>query len=221
MKESKKNQNEPSPPNYTLSAKSTAILLAAGESSRMGQLKAVLPWHGSPMLDHQINSLFDGGIDEIIVVLGHQKDLLLPMLHHYKSVIPIYNRDYLSGKATSIKSGLSKINKLNTGCILLLNVDQPRSSATIQTLLQKHLSSQALITIPSFNGKGGHPIIFDISLLENLLEIEEASQGVKSVVSENQSKLQKVPLDSEEVLWDLNTPDEYLYASDKSGQYPH
>ena len=65
------------------------------------------------MLDHQINSLFDGGIDEIIVVLGHQKDLLLPMLQHYKSVIPIYNRDYLSGKATSIKSGLSKINKLN------------------------------------------------------------------------------------------------------------
>ena len=100
----------------------------------------------------------------------------------------------------------------------MLIVDQPRSSATIQTLLQKHLSSQALITIPSFNGKGGHPIIFDISLLENLLEIEEASQGVKSVVSENQSKLQKVPLDSEEVLWDLNTPDEYRYASDKSRQ---
>ena len=184
----------------------------------MGQLKAILPWHGSPMLDHQIHSLFDGGIDEVIVVLGHQKDLLLPMLQHYAFVIPVYNRDYLSGKTTSIKSGLSKINKMTTDCILLLNVDQPRSSTTIQTLLQHHRSSQALITIPSFNGKGGHPIIFDISLLKDLLDISEASQGVKSVVSENHSKLQKVPLDSEEVLWDLNTPDEYRYASDKSRQ---
>ena len=105
---------------------------------------------------------------------------------------------------------------MDTDCILLLNVDQPRSATTIKTLLQHHQSSEALITIPSFNGKGGHPIIFDISLLEELSHIEEASQGVKSVVNTNQSKLQNVPIDSEEVLWDLNTPDEYRCAADKS-----
>ena len=182
----------------------------------MGQLKATLPWHGSPMLEHQIRSLFDGGVDQIIVILGHQKDLLLPILQQYESVTPIYNHNYLSGKTTSIKCGLSKIKEMDTECILLLNVDQPRSSTTIKTLLQHHQSSQALVTIPSFNGKGGHPIIFDITLLEELLHIEEASQGVKSVVNKNQSKLQKIPVSSEEVLWDLNTPDEYRFASDKS-----
>jgi len=182
----------------------------------MGQLKAMLPWHGSPMMEHQIRSLFDGGVDEIIVVLGHQKDLLLPMIQQYESVIPIYNHNYISGKTTSIKCGLSQIKEMDTDCILLLNVDQPRSATTIKTLLQHHQSSEALITIPSFNGKGGHPIIFDISLSEELSHIEEASQGLKSVVNTNQSKLQKVPIDSEEVLWDLNTPDEYRCASDKS-----
>ena len=182
----------------------------------MGQLKATLPRHGSPKLEHQIRSLFDGGVDQIIVILGHQKDLLLPILQQYESVTPIYNHNYLSGKTTSIKCGLSKIKEMDTECILLLNVDQPRSSTTIKTLLQHHQSSPALITIPSFNGKGGHPIILDISLLEELSHIEEASQGIKSVVNENQSKIQKVPVSSEEVLWDLNTPDEYRCASDKS-----
>jgi molybdenum cofactor cytidylyltransferase len=200
-------------------AQSIAILLAAGESKRMGQLKALLPWQGRTMLEHQVNSLHDGGLDKIIVVLGHGKGKLLPLLTDPEYVTPIYNPNYLSGKTSSIKRGLSQIDATNTDYVMLLNVDQPRSSNIIRTLAQYHETSRSLITIPSFNGKGGHPIIFDLSLLPDLLKIEESTQGIKSVVTQNQDRLQKVDVCYEEVLWDLNTPEEYHKISAKFEAY--
>ena len=57
-----------------------AILLAAGESSRMGQLKALLPWRGATLIEHQVASLFEGGVDRIVVVVGHEADRLVLLL---------------------------------------------------------------------------------------------------------------------------------------------
>ena len=57
-----------------------AILLAAGESRRMGELKALLPWQGATLIEHQVASLFDGGVDGIVAVVGHQADHLVPLL---------------------------------------------------------------------------------------------------------------------------------------------
>jgi len=215
LKEFKINQNELSQRRQKPVAQSTAILLAAGESKRMGKLKALLPWQGRTMLEHQVNSLFEGGLDKIIVVLGHRKEKLLLLLKDHKYVSPIYNPNYLSGKTSSIKCGLAQIHATDTDYVMLLNVDQPRSSHLIRTLAQYHESSKSLITIPSFNGKGGHPIIFDISLLPDLLKIEESTQGIKSVVTHNQDSLQKMDVCHEEVLWDLNTPEEYQKISAK------
>ncbi|MQF94116.1 MAG: hypothetical protein FI731_00360, partial [SAR202 cluster bacterium] len=57
-----------------------AILLAAGESSRMGQLKALLPWQGATLIEHQLHSLLNAGIDRVVVVLGHDVDRLKPIV---------------------------------------------------------------------------------------------------------------------------------------------
>ena len=193
-----------------------AILLAAGESRRMGQLKALLPWQGDTLLGCQVSSLLQAGIEQVIVVLGHQRDRLLPLLEGRDGVIPVFNPDYQAGKTTSIKTGIKAVlpspQAADAQTLVLLNVDQPRTSETISTLLSRHETSDCLITIPVFQGKGGHPIILDCSLLPELLEISEASQGIRSVVKDHEERLQRVEMDTHEVLWDLNTPEQYQAA---------
>ncbi len=189
-----------------------AILLAAGESRRMGQLKALLPWQGDTLLGCQVSSLLQAGIHQVVVVLGHKRDKLLPLLEGRDRVIPVFNPDYRAGKTTSIKTGLRARQAADAQTLVLLNVDQPRTSETISTLLSKHESSDCLITIPVFQGKGGHPIIFDCSLLPELREIAELSQGIRAVVSKHEERMQRVEMDTPGILWDLNTPEQYQAA---------
>ena len=189
-----------------------ALLLAAGESRRMGQLKALLPWRGAPLLSHQVSALRQAGADRVIVVVGHQADHLKPLLEGQEGVEWVVNPDYLQGKTTSIKAGLATIGEGQTEVLLILNVDQPRSVETIGHLLQQHSASSSLITIPTFGGKGGHPIIVSSQLLGELMDINEETQGVRAVVDRHKERTRRLELDAPEVLWDLNTPEQYEQA---------
>jgi len=189
-----------------------AILLAAGESSRMGRLKALLPWRGRPLLQHQVSALRDGGVDRVVVVLGHRADELSPLLDDVEGVDRVLNPEYLLGKTTSIKVGLSAVDREVVDEILLLNVDQPRSSADIANILQTHRTGDYSVTIPTCGGKGGHPIALSAGLMDELLAIDEESQGVKAVVQRRPESVNRFPLEHSEILLDLNTPEQYRQA---------
>ena len=193
-------------------AATTAILLAAGESRRMGQLKALLQWQGASLLEHQVKTLLAAGADRVVVVVGHRADELTALLEGMDRVSWKLNPDYLQGKTTSTKTGLSALVPGRADTLLVLNVDQPRSEATVSYLLDQHRRSGSLITIPEFQGKGGHPLLLNASLLDELLQIEEETLGVKAVVRRHQSSTSRVPMDGPEVLWDLNTPEQYEEA---------
>jgi len=186
-----------------------AILLAAGESRRMGQLKALLPWQGVSLIKHQVASLRAGGVDQVVVVLGHRPDELKSELGDTAGVSWQLNPDYLQGKTTSIKVGLNALGTDQLQALLLLNVDQPRSAGVVRFLLEDYLSQGSLITIPTHNGKGGHPIILSPTLLDELRGIDEETFGIKAVVQRHLEDTRRVEMDSPEVLWDLNTPEEY------------
>ena len=189
-----------------------AVLLAAGESSRMGQLKALLDWRGKTLLDHQVDALLEGGADRVVVVLGHRADDLRPLLEDKDGVSWTHNPDYLRGKTTSIKAGLAALDATAVEEILLLNVDQPRSAADVARILAAHRASGCSITVPEYRGKGGHPIVLSSALLPELLVIDEESQGIKAVVRRRPQAVQRVSLDNPEILLDLNTPEQYAAA---------
>ena len=193
-------------------AATTAILLAAGESRRMGQLKALLQWQGASLLQHQVKTLLAAGVDRVVVVVGHRAGELTALLEGMDGATWRLNPDYLQGKTTSIKTGLGALDAEDTGTVLVLNVDQPRSAETVSFLLERHQRSGSLITIPEYEGKGGHPILVDASLLGELLQIDEETLGVKAVVRRHQPSTSRVPMDGPEVLWDLNTPEQYEEA---------
>ena len=207
-----------------------AILLAAGESSRMGQLKALLPWQGRTLLEHQVSCLLEGGAQRVVVVLGHRADDLRPLLEGKDGVSWTLNPDYLQGKTTSIKAGLSALPSSlplegegkgggeGVQEILLLNVDQPRSADDVARILAAHRSGDNAVTVPEYRGKGGHPIVLSAALLPELREIGEESQGIKAVVRRRPEAVKRVPLDNPEILLDLNTPDQYRAAVESAGR---
>ena len=189
-----------------------AILLAAGESTRMGRLKALLPWHGQTLLEHQVSCLLNGGAERVVVVLGHRADELRPLLEGKEGVDWTLNHDYRQGKTTSIKAGLSALAPNAVEDILLLNVDQPRTAADVACILSAHRARGYPVTVPEYRGKGGHPIVLSAALLPELREIGEESQGIKAVVRRRPESVNRVPLENPEIVLDLNTPEQYRAA---------
>ena len=199
----------------------SAILLAAGVSRRMGTLKALLDWQGRPLIIHQIAALREAGADEVIVVLGHRADELQARIGANRDVYNlgrvrcVINEDYAQGKTTSIKTGLWALGPSadSDAAILMLNVDQPRSAGIIKRTLDAHHDADAnLITIPTYRGKGGHPIVVSRSLYSELIAIDEKTQGMRAVTERHCDATQRVELGAAELLWDVNTPEQYQAA---------
>ena len=181
---------------------------------------------GRPLIIHQIVSLREAGADEVIVVLGHRADELQARVGVNRDVYNlggarcVTNEDYAQGKTTSIKTGLWALGPSADpdAAILMLNVDQPRSAGIIrQTLAAHHHGDGNLITIPTYRGKGGHPIAVSRGLYHELIAIDEQTQGMRAVTERHRDATQRVELGAPELLWDVNTPEQYQAALRESG----
>lgn len=191
----------------------SAILIAAGESTRMGRSKALLSWRRETLLSYQIKCLVEAGVSKVIVVLGHDADQLKPYVTKADNVLCIVNEQYSLGKTTSIKAGLKVIDN-ETEAILILAVDQPRTSAIISEVIASHRRTQALITSPRYDGHGGHPLIFSVKLRRNLEQITEEHQGVREIFQSHLSQINQVEIDDPMISLDMNTVDIYNGAKE-------
>jgi molybdenum cofactor cytidylyltransferase len=188
----------------------SAILTAAGESTRMGRPKPLLPWCGVTLVEYQVSNLVRAGVSEVVAVLGHKADDIAPYVYG-PNVRHVVNHEYRMGKSTSVKVGLAAIAR-DADAILLLAVDQPRPSAIISQVIQSHLESRALITSPRHQGRGGHPVIFSGSLRAEMERISEGSEGLRAVFRAHESEVNTVQIDDPRIRLDLNTYEEYEKA---------
>lgn len=196
-------------------ARVSAILTAAGESTRMGAPKPLLPWRGATLVEHQVACLLDGGCDEVVVVLGHAADEVAPLVRG-DGVRAVVNADYRLGKTTSIRAGLASADP-SASAILLLAVDQPRTVAIVGRVVRAHLDGGGLITSPRYRGRGGHPLIFSAKLRPELEGITEENQGIREVFDAHRSDVLEVHLDDPMLRLDLNTPEDYEAAHARWG----
>ncbi|MDP3064849.1 MAG: nucleotidyltransferase family protein, partial [Chloroflexota bacterium] len=188
-----------------------AVLLAAGQSTRMGQLKALLPWRGQTLLERQVASLLEAGIAQVVVVLGHEAERLKPLVDGKRGVRVVLNPRYREGKTTSIKTGVDALPS-DVEHLVLVGVDQPRSPETYRSVVQAHLRAGALITKPYYKGVGGHPPVFSRQVFGELAALREETLGLKELMRRRIEQVQKVELDTPEVLLDLNRPEDYQAA---------
>jgi CTP:molybdopterin cytidylyltransferase MocA len=144
----------------------------------MGRQKALVPWHGTTLLEYQLTRLAAvDAIAEIVVVTGHEPDEIERIAAQSARTVVARNDAYRAGKVSSIRVGLSAIAEGND--ILLLAVDQPRTSEVHHTLIQRHHSAGAMISVPVHAGRRGHPIVF-LGALMTSISRRHASQRRRS-----------------------------------------
>lgn len=183
------------------------VVLAAGLSTRMGTTKALLDWQGVPLVVYQVRQLRAAGADEVAAVVGHDAHNVEAALAGAEATI-IRNPEYREGRASSVRAAARWIEGSTTasdvGSVVLLNVDQPRRAALIEALLAAHNQLRGLITTPSFDGRGGHPIVLSGTLLPELAGAAEAEQGLHGVLRRHAAGRRLLEWTDPEVLLDLN-----------------
>ena len=189
----------------------SAVLLAAGESTRMGQQKALLPWGGRTLVEYQVGTLLDAGALEVVVVLGYRAERLRPLVEAFPKAKAVLNLRYKTGKSSSVRAGLRRVDPA-ADAVLVLSVDQPRSLEVVRKVMAAYAESGAPITYPAYRGKGGHPSVFSARLLPEMLRVRESRQGLREVVERHRADVCKVELGDPDVLLDLNRPEDYERA---------
>ncbi len=189
----------------------SAIILAAGESTRMGRLKALLPWRGKTLIEYQVESLQEAGADQVVAVVGHRWEEVEAPIRGHPGVEAAVNPDYRQGKTTSIKTGLSWVSP-SAQAILVLAVDQPRPVGILKRLIDAHLERGSLITCPEHGGHRGHPFIFAASLMPELAAITEEGQGLREVVDRHRADTYRMAVDNPIVNADMNSPEDLKEA---------
>ena len=185
----------------------TGILLAAGLSTRMGSLKALLNWHNIPLINYQIESLLEAGVRDVVVVLGHEATTITKQIA-YPQVTIALNEAYRDGKLTSIQKGIESV-PTHSEVAVLLGVDQPRPPETINHLITEHSSQSPLITVPYQGGHRGHPIIIQRDLFSDILKLPKETGNLREILDTNDNRTLRVPFSSDHVHLDLNMPSDY------------
>jgi len=182
-----------------------AILLAAGESTRMGSLKQLLPWDGATLIGWQVEQLLSAGADDVVVVLGHEADQIRPAVPTARIVL---NESYLEGRASSLRCGAEAVSDA-TDAVLILSVDQPRPSWLSRLLIDRWRQTRAPIVSPRFPRRFGHPVLVAGALLPVLRAVTEETLGLRAVIDRHLAEADAIHVANEKVDVDLNTPSDY------------
>ena len=187
----------------------SAIILAAGEGKRIGTTKALLNWGNENLINYQINSLSHKSITEKIVVVGSESEKVKKAILRNEIKIA-ENNDYLSGKTSSIKKGISYIGN-DKNDILLIAVDQPRTEGLINKVVNFHIANplDKKISMPYKEGHGGHPIIFSNLFLDDLSKIKEESFGIREIIKKNSESIIRFKTTDISSNIDINTSEDY------------
>jgi molybdenum cofactor cytidylyltransferase len=191
------------------------ILLAAGESTRMGQLKALLPWRGITLIQAQLGEMTAAELSPLLVVLGHRASELRELLPASARVV--INERFRDGKSTSIVAGVSALPD-DADAAVVIAVDQPTSAEVIRALLMAHSSAHSPLSLPSVNMHRGHPTLFDRALFPELRDITEEHEGLREVMLRHDQNIRYVDVDDEIVRANLNSPADYEAAFARWGR---
>jgi molybdenum cofactor cytidylyltransferase len=197
-----------------------AIVLAAGRSSRMGRAKATLPTgDGHTFLTRIVQTFLDAGVDDVIVVVGHDADAIAASFS--ESGLParfVVNRAYDRGQLSSLLAGLNAIDRPGVSAVLMTLVDVPLvSAATVRAVVDSYRRSGAPIVRPTAGNRHGHPLLIDRSVF-GALRSADLSIGAKPIVRAHASTEGDIAIADEGAFIDIDTEEDYRRAiSARSG----
>lgn len=183
------------------------VVLAAGESRRMGRLKALLPFGPHTVIEHVLQPLLQADLAAVTVVLGHRAADIAAVLAGLPVQL-LHNPQYQHGMTTSVQVALRDITPVPDAYLLAL-VDQPHLHLEIiQQLLASFAHTRKGFVIPTYEGKRGHPIILSAAYRQDVLALG-LDQGLNVVTRGHPEDTLEVPVSSDDILRDMDYPQEY------------
>ncbi len=178
--------------------KAAAVILAAGESRRMGTAKALLPFRDGTFLSHLAGTLAQR-CSPIVVVFGFDAARLMAACP--TAAAPVHNPDFARGMLTSLQTGLRAL-PADSEAVLFTPVDHPAVGiATLDALFSSH----SPIAIPRYNGKRGHPVLLRREIVREFLH-EPASSKVHDLINRHTAEIEYIETDDPGVTDDIDDP---------------
>lgn len=193
-----------------------AIILAAGESRRMGFPKALLLYRGKTFLQSVLEASVAATLDPVVIVLGPDAPKILRAVD-LSAAIVVRNDRPESGQIGSIKQGVSAVVNRPVEAALIWPVDQPHVLVrTVEQLIQTFRESHASIVVPTFSGRRGHPVLFGKATFPELLDAPQ-HVGARAVTRADPARVTTLPVEDAAVLEDIDTPEAYEGLVRRSG----
>jgi CTP:molybdopterin cytidylyltransferase MocA len=185
-----------------------AIILAAGRSERMGAFKPLLPFGPKTVVETCIDNLRDGGSDTVVVVVGQgpRADDLKALLANAQVRLAV-NPDPRSEMSDSIACGVSRVPK-ETKAVIINPVDHAAVPGDVVQALIGEWKQGALLVKPTWNGRGGHPVLVDLSFRDELLGLDSRG-GLKAFLAVHHDEVSRLPVQTNYIARDMDTWDDY------------
>lgn len=198
----------------------TAIVLAAGESKRMGQPKMLLPWGGSTVLGHVLEVLKKAGIEDLLVVTGGAREQVEAVARE-SAARTVFNADYARGEMlSSIQAGLRELtlpppplrDRKGVEAALIVLGDQPQvEERSVRAVLAAYRQSKSNLVVPSYRMRRGHPWLAARPLWDEILHMQPP-QTPRDFLNRHAAEIEYVIVESRSVIEDLDTPEDYLHS---------
>jgi len=193
-----------------------AVVLAAGESHRMGTAKQLLPFGNTTVIEHIVDQLLLSHLDEICVVVGHDGERVAERLRSRRVRI-VANPDYASGMLSSVRCGLRALPEACDAIVVALG-DQPAvapewSDAMVQALR----SAGRGIVVPVHQGRRGHPLVFSARYREEILTHHD-EVGLRGLLPAHPEDVHELAMPTAAVLSDMDHPEDYRREVGRQGK---
>ena len=185
----------------------SSILLAAGQSKRMnGENKLTKKFKGSSLIQHSIRNILASSIDELIIIVGYQKEIVEKLIDKNKKIKFIFNKDFESGMASSIKIGLNNLPK-KTEFFFICLADMPMINMNIYNELIKFKNNNKII-VPTYKGEQGNPILYSITMKNKIMSIK-GDVGAKKILELNKDKVFNLETNDQNITKNFNTKENF------------
>lgn len=191
----------------------SAVIPAAGFSMRMHQYKPLLKFGDTPMIEKVITLFQACGIKDILVVTGHNRDMLTPLIRK-NGAVPVFNPDFETGMFSSIQKGAACVSSESSG-FFLLPVDIPLVRvSTVHALLTAFKNYPEKIIIPEFEKTPGHPPLIPAKLIPGILEMDLDANLGELLLSQKNDQV-RCPVHDRGILLDADTKEDYGVLAEK------